>query len=457
MSRPLPCLFARRRSFRLRPSAFRLAEMSDRRAFLSSSAAAGAGLASLAVTPLAGAHVREDSQLRIGLVGCGGRGTGAAAQALKAEPNAVLVAVADPFQDKIDRCLKGLADSEVSDRVRVPEDAAFVGLDAYKKVIAMEPDVVLLATPTYFRPEHLEACVDAGVHTFFEKPVAVDAPGVRRVLATIEKAKKNDVALLGGLCWRYNARMVDLIGRLRDGAIGDLVTLDSVRHSGYERTLPKREEWSDTEWKLRMWYNIAWLSGDFVVEQFVHDLDMLCWAKGATVGEEGAVYPKTCIATGGRINRVGEANGNIYDHFACVYGFEDGVNMHATTRQQPGTPGKYRNLAFGTKGSSDLMKFQITGENRYRNRDRDATQMHQAEHDVFFEALRNGETPNDVDYMAYSTLAGIMGREAAYTGRELSWEEVLNSAKQYGPDTVANFEQQLEIPPVPVPGKSTFA
>ena len=256
--------------------------MSDRRAFLSSSAAAGAGLASLAVTPLAGAHAGQgDSQLRIGLVGCGGRGTGAAAQALRAEPNAVLVAVADPFRDKIDRCLKGLAVSDVSDRVRVPEDAAFVGLDAYKKVIALEPDVVLLATPTYFRPEHLEACVNAGVHTFFEKPVAVDAPGVRRVLATIEKAKENNIGLLGGLCWRYETHMIDLDRTgIQNGAIGDLVYLDSVRHSGYERTLPKRDEWGDTEWKLRMWYNIAWLSGDFVVEQFVHDLDMLCWLKG---------------------------------------------------------------------------------------------------------------------------------------------------------------------------------
>ena len=423
--------------------------MSDRRAFLSSSAAAGAGLASLAVTPLAGAHAGQgDSQLRIGLVGCGGRGTGAAAQALRAEPNAVLVAVADPFRDKIDRCLKGLAVSDVSDRVRVPEDAAFVGLDAYKKVIALEPDVVLLATPTYFRPEHLEACVNAGVHTFFEKPVAVDAPGVRRVLATIEKAKENNIGLLGGLCWRYETHMIDLVDRIQNGAIGDLVYLDSVRHSGYERTLPKRDEWGDTEWKLRMWYNIAWLSGDFVVEQFVHDLDMLCWLKGD--------YPKSCIATGGRINRVGEANGNIYDHFAANFTFADGVRMSATTRQQPGAKGEYNNLAFGTKGSANLMKYQITGENKYRNRER-ITEMHQLEHDAFFAALRKGETPNDVDYMAYSTLVGIMAREAAYTGAELTWEQMLNSTKQYGPDAVSGFDQELDIPPVPVPGKTTFS
>ena len=422
--------------------------MADRRAFLTSSASAVAAGAALGVAPLAGAHVREGGPMKIGLVGCGGRGTGAAAQALKAEPNAELVAVADPFQDKIDRCLKGLAVSEVAGRVKVAPDAAFVGLDGYKKVLAMKPDVVLLATPTYFRPEHLEACVDAGVHTFFEKPVAVDAPGVRRVLSTIEKARKNDVALLGGLCWRYETHMLDMMKRLKDGAIGDLVTLDSVRHSGYERTLPKRPEWTDTEWKLRMWYNIAWLSGDFVVEQFVHDLDMLCWLKGE--------YPKSCIATGGRINRVGEANGNIYDHFACVYTFGDGVRMQATTRQQPGTKGEYNNLAFGTKGTANLMRYQITGENEYRNRER-TTPMHQLEHDVWFEALRNGETPNDVEYMALSTLCGILGRESAYTGLELTWEEMLNSTKQYGPATVDSFEQQLEIPPVPVPGKTAFA
>ena len=418
--------------------------MSDRRTFLSSAVAAGAALG---VTPLAGAHVRQGGPMRIGLVGCGGRGTGAAAQALRAEPNAVLVGVADPFQDKVDRCLKGLRVSDVSERIRVDEETAFVGLDGYKKLIAVAPDVILLATPTYFRPEHLEACVDAGIHTFFEKPVAVDAPGVRRVLNTIQKAKETNVGLLGGLCWRYETHMIDMIKRLRDGAIGDFVALDSIRHSGYERTLPKRPEWSDTEWKLRMWYNLNWLSGDFVVEQFVHDLDMLCWAKGE--------YPNSCIATGGRINRVGEANGNIYDHFACVYTFEDGVRMHATTRQQPGAKGEYNNLAFGTKGTANLMRYQITGENKYRNRER-ITAMHQLEHDAFFAALRKGETPNDVDYMALSTLCGILGREAAYTGEEIGWEQMFASTKQYGPDAVDSMEQELTIGPVPVPGKTKF-
>ncbi|NNJ27120.1 Gfo/Idh/MocA family protein [Alienimonas chondri] len=420
--------------------------MSDRRTFLSTAAAAGAALG---VTPLAGAHVQEGGPVKIGLVGCGGRGTGAAAQALRAEPNATLVGVADPFQDKVDRCLKGLAVSDVADRVKVTEDATFVGLDGYKKLIAMKPDVILLATPTYYRPEHLEACVDAGIHTFFEKPAAVDAPGVRRVLATIKKAKENNVGLLGGLCWRYDPRMADLVDRVQNGQIGDLINLDSIRHSGYERTLAKRDEWSDTEWKLRSWYNLIWLSGDFIVEQFVHDLDMLCWMKGE--------YPKEVVATGGRINRVGENNGNIYDHFACNYTFADGVQMHATTRQQPGAPANpYRNLAHGTKGTANLMKFQITGENKFWNRE-SVTQMHQAEHNVFFEALRKGETPNDVEYMALSTLCGIMGREAAYTGENLSWDQMLTSTKQWGPDTVFSMDQELEVGEIPVPGKSKFS
>ncbi|MEM9703134.1 MAG: Gfo/Idh/MocA family oxidoreductase, partial [Planctomycetota bacterium] len=337
---------------------------------------------------------------------------------------------------------------DVADRVQVDPGSIFVGLDGYRKLIATQPDVMLLATPTYYRPEHLEACVDAGIHTFFEKPVAVDAPGVRRVLATIQKAKDNNIGLLGGLCWRYDTRMEDLIKRVQDGQIGDIITLDSIRHSGYDRTLAQRDGWSDTEWKLRSWYNIIWLSGDFIVEQFVHDLDMLCWMKGE--------YPKEVVATGGRINRVGKNNGNIYDHFACVYQFADGSHMQATTRQQPGAPANpYRNLAHGTKGTANLMRFQITGESRFMNRDR-VTQMHQAEHNVFFEALRKGETPNDVDYMALSTLCGIMGREAAYTGESISWEDILNSKKQYGPETVSSMEQTLEVGPVPVPGKSKF-
>ena len=417
--------------------------MPNRRSFLS---AAAAGTA-LGVVPLAGAHVAEGGPVRIGLVGCGGRGTGAAAQALRAEPNAELVAVADLFEDKTTRCLKGLAVSDVADRVTVDPETTFHGLDGYQKVIALKPDVVLLATPTYYRPLQLEACVNAGIHTFFEKPVAVDAPGVRRVLATIAKAKETNVGLLGGLCWRYETHMQDMVDRIQNGAIGDIVTLDTTRHSGYERSLPRRDEWTETEWTLRNWYNVNWLSGDFFVEQFVHDLDMLCWAKG--------LYPKSCLATGGRISRVREIDGNIYDHFAATYEFADGSRMHATTRQQPGTAVKYQNLVFGSKGTANLMRYQITGENRFWNRKR-ATVMHQQEHDVFFAALRAGDTPNDVEYMAESTLCGILGREAAYTGEQITWEQMLSSTKQYGPDAVTSLDQPLEIGLVPIPGKTRF-
>jgi predicted dehydrogenase len=289
--------------------------------------------------------------------------------------------------------------------------------------------------------------VDAGVHTFFEKPVAVDAPGVRRVLATIQKAKETNVALLGGLGWRYETHMIDMIKRLHDGAVGEMISLDATRHSGYARPLPRREEWSETEWILRNWYNVNWLGGDFFVEQFVHDLDMLCWAKQA--------YPQSCIATGGRISRTREIDGNVYDHFAATFTFADGSRMHATTRQQPGTKVEYNNLVFGTKGVADLMKYQITGENRFRNRAR-RTQLHQLEHDAFFAALRAGDTPNDVEYMAESTLVGLLGREAAYTGQEISWEKMLNSTKQYGPDSVDSLDQPLEIGPVPIPGVTPF-
>ena len=419
-----------------------------RRRFLQSSA--GAAALTAAVPGLVhGAHAAADGPLRIGLVGCGGRGSGAAAQALRAEPNARLVAVADLFPDKIDRCLKGLENTDIADRVAVTPETRFTGPEAYKTLLAAGVDVALLATPTYFRPVQLEACVAAGVHTFFEKPVAVDAPGVRRVLAAVERAKANNVALLGGLCWRYETGMIELIDRLQNGAIGDLVALQSHRFSGYGRPLPKRDEWSDTEWKLRNWYNIAWLSGDFVVEQFVHELDKMCWLKDA--------YPESCIATGGRQSREGEAEGNIYDHFSAAFTFPDGTKYFAATRQQAGTEAEFIDVAFGSAGTCDLMKYLVkTGGDTERVAKR-RTDMHQLEHDAWFAALRRGETPNDVDYMAYSTLTGILAREAAYTGQEIAWEQMLNSTKQYGPEEVTSFDQQLPVPPTPVPGVTQFA
>ena len=421
-----------------------------RRRFLSSSVKIGsAGVAAAAAATPAFAHVAADETVRVGLVGCGGRGTGAAAQALRAEPNAKLVAVADAFADKTDRCLKGLATTDVAGRVAVTPDTTFVGLDAYEKLLAAGVDVALLATPTYFRPVQLEACVAAGVHTFFEKPVAVDAPGIRRVLAAVKEAKANNIALLGGLCWRYETNMVELIDRLQDGAIGELVALQSHRFSGYARPLPRRAEWGDAEWKLRNWYNINWLSGDFVVEQFVHELDKLCWLKDQ--------YPASCIATGGRQSREGAKEGNIFDHFSAAFTFPDGVKYFAATRQQPGTAGDFVDLAYGTSGRCDMMKYQVTRGGETERLARRRTDMHQLEHDAFFAALRRGETPNDVEYMAYSTLTGLLAREAAYTGREITWEQMLSSDKQYGPAEVTSLDQNLPVPPTPVPGVTAFA
>jgi myo-inositol 2-dehydrogenase / D-chiro-inositol 1-dehydrogenase len=294
---------------------------------------------------------------------------------------------------------------------------------------------------------HYRACIEAGKHVFAEKPVATDVPGVQAVFATNELARRKNLAVVSGLCWRYETGMQEVIQRLHGGAIGRLVTLESTRYGGGVGKLEKRQPgWTDLEYQLRNWYYFTWLSGDFIVEQFVHELDKMAWLAGA--------YPTSCVCSGGRQARTGGEYGHIYDHFNAIYEFESGLKYYAGTRHQPGCANTWSDLALGSEGVCNLMRFTITGKNPWRG-PKARTNMHQLEHDAMYAALRRGEIIHNGDYMARSTLMGILARQAAYTGKELTWEQILGSQEQLVPAKF-DWDMKLPDPPVAVPGVTPF-
>ncbi len=393
-------------------------------------------------------HAAGSDVLKLGLIGCGGRGTGAAVQALTADPNTRLVAMGDAFADRIEFSLNGMQKSPVADRVTVDAEHQFAGFDAYKKVLASGVDIVLLAEPPHFRPISLKAAIDAGKHVFAEKPVAVDAPGVRSVLATCEEAKKKNLMVVSGLCWRYETGMQETIRKLHEGAIGDIVTLETTRYGqGSGKRFQREPGMTDMYYQMRNWYYYTWLSGDFVVEQFVHELDKMAWL----MHDE---YPVKCVATGGRQTRIEPMFGHIYDHFNAIFEYANGVKLYAGTRHQTGTEGVRLDLAKGAKGTCDMMKYTITGANPWKREGR-ATAMHQLEHDAMYAALRKGQIINNGDYMAKSTMMGILARMSAYTGKSLTWEQAMASKEDLSPPKYA-WDVALPEPPVAMPGVTKF-
>lgn len=389
------------------------------------------------------AFAKGDNTLKVGLVGCGGRGTGAAKQALSADPNVVLYAVADIFQDRIDDALTALTKIH-GKKVQVDKSRQFVGFDAYQKVIDAV-DVVLLATTPVFRPVQFTACVDAGKHVFYEKPVAIDAPGVRQIKAAALKAKEKNLSLLCGLCFRYDAPKQALYGKVLDGAIGDIRVVSSIRYGGPWHEPIRQPGWTDMEYQIRYWYYYNWLSGDFNVEQFVHSMDMISWVLGDKV-------PIRAIGSGGRQERTAAKYGNIYDHFATSFEFEDGIRSFANTRQQKGTSGKNSVEVFGSTGTAyyEGNVHKITGENNwhYQGKEND---MYQEEHNVFFDSIRHGKAINDGERAANSTMMAILQRMVGYSGKTITWEEAINSNKVLGPK---EYSKDLKYtgPGVPIPG-----
>src|SRR5262245_3626994 len=417
-----------------------------RRTFLGASAAAGAALA---VVPAV--HAAGGDTLRIGLIGCGGRGTGAAAQALNADPNVKLVAMGDAFEDRLKESLATLRDDkQIAPKIDVKE-RCFVGFNAYKDVLASEVDVVLLTTPPHFRPLHFEAAIQAGKHVFAEKPVAVDAPGVRSVLATNELAKKQGLAVVSGLCLRYDNGFRETVKRIHGGAIGEIVALQANDYRGSNWGKPRQPDWSDMQYQMRNWYNFTWLSGDFNVEQHVHFLDVCAWLMKNE-------YPVRAVGTGGRQVRTRPEHGHIYDHFSIVYEYAGGAKLFSNCRQQHGCSNDMSANVLGSKGRATLSERPKglvirTSEDWYYSGP--TNDMYQTEHDELFASIRDGKPLNNGEYMAKSTLLAIMGRMAAYTGKVITWDMAMNSKEELKPPQY-DWAIKLPEPPVAMPGRTQF-
>jgi predicted dehydrogenase len=417
--------------------------MTTRRQFLTASAAAVAAAPSM--------YAAGNDVIKIGLIGCGDRGTGAAVNALSADKNVKLVAMGDAFSDRLEGSLTNLlAKKAVAERVDVKPDAKFVGFDAYKHVIA-HSDVVLLTTPPQFRPIHLKAAIEAGKHVFAEKPCAVDAPGVRSVLATCEVAKKKGLSVVSGLCLRYDTSFRECVKRIHDGEIGEVVTLLANDYRGGRWAKLRLPEWTDMTYQMRNWYNFTWLSGDFNVEQHVHFLDVCAWVMKNK-------YPVRAIGMGGRGVLASKEYGNIYDHFSIVYEYENGTQLVSNCRQQPHTKSDMSAHALGSKGRSLLSEkdggMWIKGAKDWTF-DGANNQMYQAEHEELFASIRGGKPINNGEYMAHSTLLAIMGRMAAYTGQQITWEMAINSKEDLSPPKW-DWDVKLPDPPAAIPGETKF-
>ncbi len=413
------------------------ASSASRRDFLKSSAivAAGATVAHLGTVP--NAFAAGGDVIKVGLVGCGGRGTGAAEQSINASSNVKLHAMGDLFQDHLDGAREKLA--KFGDKVDVADDRCFVGFDAYKKVIDSGVDLVILATPPGFRPGHIQAVIAAGKHLFCEKPVAVDGPGIRTVLAAAEEAKAKNLAVVAGTQRRHEAGYLDIMKRVHDGEIGDLITARCYWNQGGLWKVDRKPEMSDMEYQIRNWLYYTWLSGDHITEQHVHNLDVINWALGA--------HPVKALALGGRQVRTAPIWGNVFDHFAIDYEFPGGQHTLSMCRQIDGCDQDVSETVVGSKGESYTNAgghvYEIRGANKYRARGKQRNPYEQ-EHIDMIESIRSGQPLNELRTVAESTLTAIMGRMSAYTGKAVTWDEALNSQLNLTPE-------KLEFGPFPTP------
>lgn len=435
----------------------KLVQPTSRREFIKASSTATLGgifAANLAISQSSlGANA---DTLRVGLVGCGGRGTGAASQAIKADGNVHLTAMGDAFSDQLHRSLSVLQ-KQHPDKVKVTPDRCFVGMDAFQRVIDSGVDVVVLATPPGFRPAHFKAAVEAGKHIFCEKPMATDAPGVRSVIASVAEAKRKKLAVVAGFCWRYDFARRAFYEQIHKGTLGDIRALYSTYYTGPVKPMPPASErpagMTDLQWQLRNWYNFVWLCGDGLVEQAVHSVDKIAW----TMKD---VPPLKAVAVGGR--QIPNNEGNIYDHFEVNYEYANGVRAFMGCRQQAGCYNQNADYVMGTKGIGTIGvrppkvpgTVEITGESTWHYSG-PLNDMYQTEHDELFASIRSGKPLNDGDRMCSSTLMAIMGRMAAYTGLEISWEQALNSEESLVPDRL-DWNMRLPIAPMAMPGRTRF-
>lgn len=423
----------------------------DRRDFVRTAgltAAAAGGI--LAVPSFARTLGRAERELRIGVVGCGGRGTGAAVNALEASPDARITAMGDLFADRLDSSLANLrrnqAAGEDGARVDVPEARRFTGFDAFQGVIDSDCDIVILATPPGFRPQHFQAAVAGGKNVFMEKPVAVDATGIRMVMEAAAAAEAKKLSVVSGTQRRHEKCYIEAMERLHRGDIGRLLAARCYWNMGGLWKVDASEDKSDLENQIRNWLYFTWLSGDHIVEQHVHNLDAINWAFQSP--------PTEVFGVGGRQSRTSGEFGHIFDHFGLEYRYPEDRFAMSMCRQQVGTAGRVEEVITGAEGSATLTSGRavITGPKAWRFKGPQRNPYVQEHMDLQASVLGDGEYLNEGQRIAESTLTAIMGREAAYTGKVITFEDALNSDQDLMPELMEFTE--MKTPAIPVPGKT---
>lgn len=421
----------------------------------------------VAAPPVHAAGDDVGAGIKIGLIGCGGRGGGAVLDALGAAHKSIyphsgyhtedaaegaratrkgveVVALADLFRDRIDRCAKNLA----AVGQPVAEENQFLGFDAYKKLLAIpEINYVILATPPHFRPATFRAAIEAGKNVFMEKPAAVDAPGVRSILETGRLAAEKGLAVGAGTQRRHESTYRDTIGRLHDGAVGEITHAKCYWNGSEVWTITREPGWSDMEWQLRNWNYLTWLGGDHIVEQHIHNLDIINWTLGA-------VPIRAVSGVGGRQVRTREVHGNVYDHFAVEYEYPEGVSLFSQCRQINSCRSMVGEEVYGTEGWSNCKNdIRPHDGERWRRRERSRAG-HELEHEHLIDSIRSGRPINEAPSLAESTMTAILGREAAYSGQQVTWADAMKSETRLGPAEYALGDHP--VPPVPMPGTYRF-
>ena len=396
------------------------------------------------------AHASE--RIRVGLIGCGGRGTDATLNCAEASLDIVVTALGDLFPDQLEWSLGRLREKLPKERLTVTPETSFTGFDAFEKVVATNVDLVILAAPPFFRPSHLAAAIGAGKHVFMEKPVAVDPGGVRSIIATSELAGQKGLAIVAGTQRRHQAHYLEIMKRIHDGALGEIVAGQCYWNMGslwVERAAQNQanrivKKWSDMEWQVRNWLFTGWCSGDHIVEQHVHNLDVMNWAFGT--------HPVECVGMGGRAARTDPMYGNIFDHFAVEYQYPNGARVLSMCRQTAGATDNVSERVVGTAGFSytDSADAYIKGSKPYEN-EKGSPNPYVQEHVDLIASIKSGKPLNEGRQVAESTLTAIMGRMSAYTGRALSWDWAIGASKL---DLTPPHMELGDLPPlqVPVPG-----
>ncbi|TDS11838.1 Gfo/Idh/MocA family protein [Sphingobacterium paludis] len=417
-----------------------------------------AGASVLASTPVGSVFAAGTDEIKIALIGCGGRGTGAAFDAFASGQNIKLVAMADAFQDNLESTYATLKE-KFGDKVDVPASRRYVGFDGYKSAIK-DADVVLLTTPPGFRPVHFEEAVKAGKHVFMEKPVAVDIPGIHKVLAIAKEARDKKLNVVVGLQRRYQANYREAIKRIQDGAIGDVYAGQVYWNSGGVWVRPRQASQTEMEYQMRNWYYFNWLCGDHIVEQHVHNIDVANWVKGK--------YPVSIQGTGSRAHRTGKEYGEIYDNFAVELTYDDGTVVYSQCRHFEGISNRVDETFQASKGrvylsaGNQAILWDAKGNEIYRHDTKGNPNPYQQEHKELFEAIAKNEYKFDnTEYGAYSTLTGIIGRIACYTGKVIKWDKALTSTIDLSPTSYAWNANPKIVPnengeyPAAIPGINT--